>query len=74
LADILDSGPVAYGFLSGLWTSPMVARRIAPEFGVSCPPGPVGRLWPALGFSVQRPQRVLMRADPCQQARWRPHG
>ncbi len=29
LADILDSGPVAYGFLSGVWTSPMISRLIA---------------------------------------------
>jgi hypothetical protein len=28
LADILDSGPVAYGFLSGVWTAPMVMRVI----------------------------------------------
>jgi hypothetical protein len=64
---------VAYGFLSGLWTSPMVTPVIAEEFGVSYHPGHVCRLWHALGFSVQRPQRLLMRADPSQQARWRQH-
>jgi transposase len=73
LADILDSGPVAYGFLSGLWTSPMVARIIAEEFGVYYHPGHVCRLLHALGFSVQRPQRLLIRADPREQARWRQH-
>jgi hypothetical protein len=26
LCAILDSGPVAYGFVSGVWTSPMIAR------------------------------------------------
>ncbi len=26
LADIIESGPVAYGFLSGVWTSPMIAE------------------------------------------------
>src|SRR3954452_11779994 len=73
LADILDSGPVAYGFLSGLWTSPMVARVIAEEVGVSYHPGHVCRLLHALGFSVQRPQRLLIRADPREQAHWRQH-
>jgi transposase len=73
LGDILDSGPVAYGFLSGLWTSPMVARVIAEEFGVSYHPGHVCRLLHALGFSRQRPQRLLIRADPLVQAHWRQH-
>ncbi len=71
--NILDSGPVAYGFLSGLWTSPMVARVIAEEFGVSYHPGHVCRLLHALGFSRQRPQPLLIRADPLVQARWRQH-
>ena len=35
LTDILDSGPVAYGFTSGIWTCPMVARAIEEEFSVS---------------------------------------
>src|SRR5208337_1340194 len=34
LADILDSGPVAYGFTSGVWTSPMVVRIIKEEFSI----------------------------------------
>ena len=35
LGDILDSGPVAYGLDSGIWTSPMIAWVIEEEFGVS---------------------------------------
>ena len=31
LGDILESGPVAYSFDSGVWTSPMVARVIEEE-------------------------------------------
>jgi hypothetical protein len=34
LADLVDSGPTAYGFLSGVWTSPLIARVIEEEFGV----------------------------------------
>jgi len=71
LVDIIDSGPVAYGFLSGVWTSPMVARVIEDEFGISYHPGHVRRLLHRLGFSVQRPRRTLARADARQRDRWR---
>ena len=26
LCDIIDSGPLAYGYLSGVWTSPMIKK------------------------------------------------
>jgi len=70
LADILDSGPVAYGFLSGVWTSPMITRVIHEEFGVEYHPGHVRKLLYQLEFSVQRPKRFLARADKGQQSRW----
>jgi transposase len=70
-ADILDRGPVAYGFLSGVWTSPMVSRLLEEEFGRGFHPSHVGRLWHELGFSVQRPPRLLACADPIEQARGR---
>src|SRR5881296_4075172 len=38
LDGIIDSGPVAYGFSSGVWTSPMIERVIEEEFGVSYHP------------------------------------
>jgi len=34
LGDIRESGPVAYGLGSGIWTSPMIAWVIEEEFGV----------------------------------------
>ena len=70
LADILDSGPVAYGFTSGVWTCPMVARVIHEEFSVSYHPAHICRLLHHLGFSVQRPQKTLARADQALQSRW----
>jgi len=73
LGDILDSGPIAYGFLSGVWTSPMVTRVIAEEFGVRYHPGHVRKLLGQLGFSVQRPQHVLVRADNAARDRWQRH-
>jgi transposase len=71
LADILDSGPIAYGFMSGVWTSPMIGRVIQEEFGVEYYPGHVRKLLYRLEFSVQRPKRLLARADERQQSRWR---
>lgn len=71
LCDILDSGPIAYGFSSGVWTSPMIAQVIATEFGVQYHPGHVRKLLHTLGFSVQRPRRTLVRADGKKQSRWR---
>ncbi|OQC18580.1 MAG: hypothetical protein BWX70_03471 [Verrucomicrobia bacterium ADurb.Bin070] len=70
LSDILDSGPVSYGLDSGVWTSPMIAWVIEEEFGVHYHPGHVRKLLHGLGFSVQRPRRVLARADAAEQDRW----
>jgi len=70
LADIVESGPLAYGFLSGVWTSPILARVIREEFGVQYHPGHVRKLLHQLGFSVQRPKRMLAKADEQQRSRW----
>ena len=64
LDDIVDSGPVAYGFASGVWTSPMIARVIADEFAVHYHPGHVRKVLKAMGFSVQRPRRQLVQGRP----------
>ena len=73
LGDILDSGPVAYGLDSGVWTSPMIAWVVEEEFGVHYHPGHVRKLLHGLGFSVQRPRRLLARADAVEQDRWHRH-
>jgi len=70
LGDILDSGPVAYGLDTGIWTSPMIAWVIDEEFGIHYHPGHVRKLLHRWGFSVQRPRRVLARANADQQDRW----
>jgi transposase len=70
LGDILDSGPVAYGLDTGIWTSPMIGWVIEEEFGVAYHPGHVRKLLHELGFSQQRPRRVLARADAAAQDRW----
>lgn len=70
LHDILESGPVAYGLNTGVWTSPMIAAIIAEEFGVGYHPGHVRRLLHRLGFSVQRPNTRLVQADTHAQNKW----
>lgn len=71
LEDIVESGPVAYGFLSGVWTSLMVARVIEEEFGVKYHPGHVRKILHQLDFSVQQPKRSLAKADPLKRSRWK---
>lgn len=70
LADIVESGPVAYGLNTGVWTSPVIAMIIEDEFGVSYHPGHVRKLLHALGFSVQRPTTKLVQADPKRRNKW----
>lgn len=70
LADILDSGPVAYGFTSGVWTCPMVARIIEEEFSITYNPAHVSRILHDIRFSVQRPRKTLAKADKDLQSRW----
>jgi transposase len=71
LCDILDSGPVAYGYLSGVWTSPMIAKVIEEEFDLSYHPAHVRKILYSLNYSMQRPKRVLANADPKKQNKWR---
>ena len=48
----------------------MIAWVIEEEFGIKYHPGHVRKLPDAWGFSVQRPRRVLARADLAAQDRW----
>jgi len=56
LADIVDSGPVAYGFSSGVWTAIMIGQVIQNEFGIEYEARHVRRILDDLDFSVQRPK------------------
>ena len=70
LSDIVESGPVAYGLQTGVWTSPVIAEVIEDEFGVRYHPGHVRKVLKGLGFSVQRPTAKLVQADPKKQNKW----
>lgn len=70
LHDLVESGPVAYGLNTGVWTSPLLADVIEEEFGVVYHPGHVRKLLHQLGCSVQRPTTRLVQADPQAQNKW----
>jgi transposase len=70
LCDILDSGPVAYGLETGIWTSPLVRQVIEEEFRQQYHAGHVRKVLQQLGYSVQRPTTRLVQADVKQQRKW----
>jgi transposase len=70
LAALIEAGPQAAGFTSGLWTGPMIGDLIRKRFGVTLHNHSVPRMLNQMGFSVQRPRKRLARADAEKQAVW----
>lgn len=70
LGDLVEAGPQAAGYSSGVWTGPMIGNLIEERFGVRYHNHHVPRLLHDLGFSVQRPRKRLARADAEKQATW----
>jgi transposase len=73
LATIIEAGPQAAGFTSGMWTGPMIGDLIRRRFGVRYHNHHIPRLLGWMGFSVQRPRKRLARADAEAQAVWLRH-
>lgn len=70
LCGLIEIGPQAAGYTSGVWTGPMIADLIEQRFGVRYHNHHIPRLLNQLGFSVQRPRKRLARADVEAQAVW----
>lgn len=70
LTAIVEAGPLAAGYQSGVWTGPMIGDVIEQRFGVRYHNHHVPRLLHQLGFSVQRPRKRLAHADVEAQAYW----
>ena len=70
LVVLIEDGPDAAGYTSGVWTGPMIGDLIAQRFGVRYHNHHIPRLLHKLGFSVQRPRKKLARADAEKQAHW----
>jgi transposase len=70
LYDIIDSGPVAYGLDTGVWTSVIVSQIIEEEFGVAYHAGHVRKILQLIGMSVQRPTLSLVNAKAEAKNKW----
>lgn len=70
LTKIIEAGPLAAGYQSGVWTGPMIGDLIEERFGHRYHNHHVPRLLHQLGFSVQRPRKRLARADVEAQEYW----
>ena len=71
LSDIIDSGPVAYGYLGGVWQAKMLSEVILRQFNIRYTEQHVRRLTRDLGFSIQSPTRFLALGDPLAKEKWR---
>lgn len=71
LGDIIESGPIAYGYTSAIWSSIMIKDVIRDEYQVEYHPAHVRRLLHKMKFSMQRPKRILIRADEEKKNKWR---
>jgi transposase len=70
LATLVEAGPQAAGYMTGVWTGPMVGDLIHKRYGVRYHVQHVPWLLHQLGFSVQRPRKQLARADAEKQDTW----
>jgi transposase len=70
LVTLIEAGPIEAGYQTGIWTGPMIGDLIRRKFGVKYHNHHIPRLLHSLGFSVQRPRRLLARADLEKQAKW----
>lgn len=70
LGRIIEAGPMAAGYTSGVWTGPMIGDLIRQRFGASYHNHSVPKLLAKMGFSVQRPRKRLARADAAAQQEW----
>jgi transposase len=73
LSEIIEQGPQAAGFASGVWTGRLVAEYIRRDFRVEYNWKYIPELLHRLGFSVQRPRKQLSRADRKAQEYWLRH-
>jgi len=70
LARLIRIGPERCGFDTGVWTGKIVAALIWRKFRVRYHPAGVGRILRDLGFTRQRPQVCIAKANPAVRAKW----
>lgn len=70
LGAVIEQGPVAAGYTTGVWTGPMIGDLIEKRFGVKYHHEYIPRLLARMRFSIQRPRKRLARADAEAQRDW----
>lgn len=70
LTTLIEAGPQSAGYMSGVWTGPMIGDLVCRRYGVRYHNHSIPRLLHQLGFSVQRPRKRLARADQERQEYW----
>lgn len=70
LASVVEAGPQAAGYASGVWTGPRIGAWVEERFSIRYHVNYVPRLLHQLGFSVQRPRKRLAKADLAAQETW----
>lgn len=70
LGDIIDSGPVSYGYPGCVWSGKMLSKVIFDEFGLLFTERHTTRIIKEIGFSIQCPKRNLINSDPIKKAKW----
>jgi transposase len=71
LVRLLEAGPEAAGFATGLWTLPRVRQVIEQRFGVRLGTTRVWQLLHGLGFSPQRPTGRARQRDEVAIEQWK---
>jgi len=71
LVRMLEAGPEAAGFATGLWTLPRVRQVIEQRFGVRFGTTRVWQLLHGLGFSPQRPAGRARQRDEAAIEQWK---
>ncbi len=66
----LSDSPMAFGFLTELWTCPRLARLIEEEWGVRLNPRYLSRWLRGRGFTPQRPRRMPRERNEAVIAGW----
>lgn len=68
---LLQRGPEALGYETGLWTSARVAHLIEEEFRIRYHPGHVWRILISLGWSCQRPAGRALERNEHEVRHWK---
>lgn len=71
LPELLNRGPLAFGFSGEIWTRGRIAQVIEREFGVSYDPSQLGRILKRYGFSLQQPALRASQRDEEAIRDWR---